>query len=671
MRTPATSGAWLGTIGALPEDYPNSAWEIYDGGGAASLEDGILTITTTLARRLYRRKLFDSDQDDTVRATDTIDVQASVRVVHEVGPTAGLLITDGYRMCGISVGAQVQMVNVGTGAVVYTFEVPSPFSVGGVIRVLKEGTSGWTVWVNGRLIGTVPYHYAPLRAAGTGAPAVGFGHPSAGVSGAESRWSEITYAVNTAVAPAWKLEAVRANMPTALLRRWTTRHEALIRTVVAAFEDLTDRATDLAWRAWTAATLTSYRGYASGSQLPGVSNNLEVLGNVARLSVVRQRIRVASASSAGPDGVRGTWGDDGLNFTSETVYAVRARIIVRAINATGAPGNMVGPFLEVAQAYRVQARLQYDSAGYFWNLVVPSTGTAYGSSWRVGVAVPLEHEVELQVIGQDRVLLLVDGTITAEVPYSYFAVVGNTTASHAGYVGRYSTLTQQVEIDLSDIAIERRDSDLNRRPLFQQRLQDRLIAYGGCERNDRLETWLHHRRQVLEARGTQLGILIELARIACTALYTSEDVEPFGWYLDVSHPDITPVYLDVGGTKLTTDYFFGFDAPGMSAQQIATWAAANLLPTSTVESPFYIGVFVHMLTAFSASGLDWSSTYTSAPEVESALNVGDVIQIRKSDGTTPVWATITACGSGALTVRGADLTGYGSTPYVCVRLARA
>ncbi len=671
MRTPATSGAWLGTLDALPEVYPNCPWDIYDGGGAATLSDGILTITSTLARRLYRRKLFESDQADTVRTNDIIDVQASVRVVSETGPTVGILITDGYRMCGISVGSQVQMVSVATGAVIYTFETVSQFPVGGVIRVLKDGTSGWTVWVDGRLVGTVPYHYAPLRVAGMGPPAVGFGHPNPGVSGAESRWSEVTYAVNTAVAPIWKLNAVRANMPTALIRRWTTRHEAILRTTVSAFEDLCDRATDLAWRAWTAATYRSYTGYASGKQLPGVGNNLEVLGNVARLSVVRERIRVASASSAGPDGVRGTWGDDGLNFTTETTYVVRARIIVRAINATGAPGNMVGPYLEVAQNYRVQARLQYDANGYAWNLVEPGSGAAHGTNWRVGLAVPLEHEVELRVLGQDRVQLIVDGTITAEVPYSYFAVVGNTTTAHAGYVGRYSTATQQVEIDLSNIRIERCDSDLNRRPLLQERLQERLIAYGGCERNDRLEVWLHHRRQVLEARGTEIGVIVELARIACSTLYTSEDVEPFGWYLDVSYPDITPVFLDVDGEKVTTDYFFGFDAPGMSAQQIADWAVYHLLPASTVESPFFIGVFIRMLTAFVTAGSGWSSTYTSTPEVEAALTVGRVVQIRKSNGTTPVWATITACGGGALTVRGADLTGYGSTPYVCSRLAHS
>jgi len=459
-------------------------------------------------------------------------------------------------------------------------------------------------------------------------------------------------------------------MPVALLKRWTSVHDALLRTVIGAGQDTEDAGAQLAGPAWTADRLVTFDAFGDGSGLPGDGNNLEVRGNVARLSVVRQRIRVASASTSGPDGVKGTWGAD-LNFQAETEYRVKATIVVRSVNATGAPNNMVGPFLEVRQNYVVQARLQYDADGYFWNLFNPSTAIAYGVSWRVGVEVPLAHTIEMQVLGTDRVLLLVDGTITAEIPYSVFATVGNTTTDHYGSVGRFSTATQQVEIDLTDLTIQRRDCDLKRRPLLQMRATDRLIAFGGCERNDRLETWIHQRHQVMAARGTRIGTLVELARIACTTLITTDAEIPFGWYVGVSFPAITPVYLGVATFKAVSDVFMGIDAPVMTVEDIAKWAAYHLLPTSTIESPFYVGIWFQATALFTLVGVLWSAPYDSTDETDAAVPAGKIIEIRNSSQNLPVNVRVVSSGSGVLVVTGADLTGYGSTPYICARLAQS
>ena len=669
LRTPVTTAAWLGTLGELPQDYPNSPWNELQAGGTVTLTNGVMRISTVTAREIYHRKLFNSDDRTQVRSADRIDVQVKARLVStDMEPSAGIIISDGYRVAAFSIGSSLVMLTP-TGTLITTIATTAPFPMGGVLRIVKDGTSGWTVWIDGREVAIVPYHYAELATVDYRPPGVAFGHLNQ-MATTISDWSEITYAVNTSVAPLWKLQRYRDTMPVALLKRWTAVHDALVRTVIGAGQDTEDAGAQLAGPAWTADRLVTFDASGDGSGLPGDDNNLEVRGDVARLSVVRQRIRVASAATAGPDGVKGTWGAD-LNFQTQTEYRVQATIVVRSVNATGAPNNLVGPFLEVRERYVIQARLQYDSSGYFWNLFNPGAPVAAGSSWRVGIAVPLAHTVEMQVLGTDRVLLLVDGTITAEVPYSVFATVGNTTTDHYGSVGRFSTATQQVEIDLTDITIQRRDCDLERRPLLQMRATDRLIAFGGCERNDRLETWIWHRHQVMAARGTEIGVLVELARIACTTLITTDTEVPFAWYVGVTFPAITPVYLGVDTLKIISDIFVGIDAPVMTVQDIATWAAYHLLPTSTVESPFYIGIWFQTTALFTLVGVLWSAPYDSTDETDAAVPAGKIIEIRDSSQANPVNVRVVSSGSGVLVVTGADLTGYGSTPYICARLAQS
>ena len=669
LLTPPTSAAWLGTSGVLPEDYPKSPWEERNAGGTVTITDGVMRLSTAAALEIYYRKLFSSDDRTQIRSADRIDVQVSARLVSsDMEPSVGIIISDGYRVAAFSIGSSLAMITT-TGTQTALIADTAPFPVGGVLRILKDGTSGWTVWIDGRKVAVLPYHYAELATVSHRPPGVAFGHLNQ-MATTVSEWSEITYGVNTSVAPLWKVARYRNTMPIAMLKRWNERSEAVVRMLVGAEQDVEDTAVVTAGPAWTADRLVTFDASGSGAGLPGVGNNLEVRGNVARLSVVRQRLRVASAATAGPDGVKGTWGAD-LNFEDETEYRVKATIVVRSVNATGAPNNLVGPFLEVRERYVIQARLQYDADGFFWNLFNPGAPAAHGSSWRVGVEVPLAHTVEMQVLGTDRVLLLVDGTITAEVPYSLFATVGNTTTDHYGSVGRFSTATQQVEIDLTDITIQRRDCDLERRPLLQMRATDRLIAFGGCERNDRLETWIRHRHQVMAARGTEVGILVELARIACTTLITTDTEVPFAWYVGVTFPAITPVYLGVDGLKLVSDYFVGIDAPVMTVQDVATWAAYHLLPTSTVESPFYVGIWFQATALFTLVGVLWSAPYDSTDETDAAVPAGKTIEIRDSSQANPVNVRVISSGSGVLVVTGADLTGYGSTPYICARLAQS
>jgi hypothetical protein len=244
-----------------------------------------------------------------------------------------------------------------------------------------------------------------------------------------------------------------------------------------------------------------------------------------------------------------------------------------------------------------------------------------------------------------------------------------TTTAHAGRVAVRRGATLQASIDLEDLEIRRGECDTGRRPLLLLRAAERMIAFGGCERNDRLETWVRNRFGVHAARGTDAGIRVELARIGCSAVVTHTSTIPFGWYLNVSYPQITPVWLNADGEKRLGGYYITPDAPGMTVQQICDWAAEHLLPASTLDSVFRVGMWVQTTSGFSASGINWTASYASTDEVDAAFPVGAEIVVLKAGGTTPVDVTVTASGSNSITVRGADLTGYNTGSYIVATLA--
>ncbi len=661
---------WLALSDATPDAWAPAPWTQAGTGGTAEIdpEAGELVIDTTGDTLWYYRRLFDGDTARTRRVGVEVDVQAPLRIdVDSGGHGIGIIISDGVRMLGFVVNATVSLASPVSGLIA-TLEATAPFYQGAVLRVQKLGSAGFRVFVNERLIRVVPYHYAVPVNATFATPGVAWGHFSGSVSNERSAWASIEVAVNGSVAPAWKVRRIAETIPAGIGTRWNATHEALTRAMVGGQQTAQDMMTIAASEGFTDARRVTYEAEGSGDALPGDGNNLEVEGLVGALSIVRERIRIASESSGADDGVKGTWGAT-LNTSSVTAYRVRATCIVRAINATGATNQYVGPYLEVREGYKIRAALRYDSDGYFWSLVRPSDNTNVGLSWRLNPFVA--HVVELAVLGTDRVMLIIDDHVVTEAAYSNWVDAGNTTSAHAGAVAVRRAATMQCEMDIAEIAIARSDSDLGRRPMLLQRAAERLIAFGGCERNDRLALWVQHRHGVLQLRGTDRGIRVELARIACSEVISSESVTPFAWYLGISFPSVTPVWLNVDGTKLETAYFVTTDAPGMTVQDICDWAAEHLLPTSTVESPFVCGIWFLTTSSWSASGLDWTASFDDTSETLAAVPVGKRIEVRKPTGADPVFVRVTAVGSGTLTVRGADLTGYGTGSYIISVLATA
>ena len=659
--------AWLGTLGYEPDAYTPSVWSLEGTGGTVAFDEdaGELTITTNGDTCWYQRSLAASDTKTSTRQQDRVDVQAVFRVPTDSGSRSNaVVISDGVRVLGLAVGGGLHASSPITG-VITTLVANIANTAGVTLRVVKDGTSGWQVYLNGAHVTTLPYHLASAVNTTWAQPLVAFGQFAGGAGDNVSVWSEVDVAVNSSVAPAWKVARARDAVPAALRSRWGQVAEALMRVAVGVQQHAQDLISG-ARVEYTAARQATYTAQGNGSALPGVGNSLAVQGSSGSMTVIRQRLRVLSESSGVDDGVEGAWGST-LNVTAYSEYRIKCTMIVVAINATGATNNVVGPYLEVREGYRVRAALRYDANGYFWTLVRPSDNTNYGPDWRID---PFQaHIIELLVLGRDRVMLIIDGQIVAEEPHSSFQVVGNVTTAHSGLIARSASATTQVAMDLTDMIIQRRGCDLERRPMLETRAAERLIAFGGCERNDRLETWLHNRHGVHQLRGTDLGTQVELARIACSDVLTSSTTTPYEWILDVTYPEITPVYLESSESRVDAGYFVTPDAPGMTVQDIATWAAEHVLPASTMEHVVSVGIYFLTTGAFSASGLNWTAAYDSTSETDAAVPVGKVIEVRKADGSDAVSVLVVASGSDSLTVSGHDLTGYNTGSYIVAILA--
>jgi hypothetical protein len=659
--------AWVGALGYGPDAYTPSVWTLEGSGGTSAFDAdaGELTISTSGDTRWYQRSLMVADTKTSTRQFDRVDVQAMFRVTTDAGSKSNaVVISDGVRVLGFAIGGGLHASSPLTGNVL-TLVANVASATGVVLRVVKDGTSGWWVYLDGKHVATLPYHLASAVNTTWAQPLVAFGQLAPGAGANVSVWSDVEVAINAAVAPTWKVIRARDSLPVSLRDRWTALGNALIRV----FAGQEQHAQDLiagARAEYTASRQATFTAQGDGSAMPGVGNTLAVQGSSGSMSVVRQRLRVASESSGPDDGVEGAWGST-LNVTAYTEYRIKCTMTVVAINATGATNSVVGPYLEVREGYRVRAALRYDADGYFWTLVRPSDNTNYGPDWRIDPYAP--HVIELLVLGRDRVMLVIDGQIVAEEAHSSFQTVGNATTSHSGLIARSASATTQVAMDLENMIIQRRGCDLERRPMLEVRAAERLIAFGGCERNDRLETWIHNRHGVHQLRGVDHGIQVELARIACSDVLLSSTETPYEWFLDVTWPEVSPVILESTETKLETGYFVTPDAPGMTVQDIATWAAQHLLPTSTMEHVVSVGLYFLTTGAFSASGLNWVASYTSTGETDAAVPVGARIEVRKANGTAPVFVLVVASGSGSLTVSGADLTGYNTGSYIIATLA--
>ncbi len=598
-------------------------------GGALLLQD-----VSAVSVLTYTRQLFDADGTTRLpRSRDWVWFQIKVRGVSSAPAWAsgasplGFYVDDGARALGVSIGSTLQFIDPYTGTVVAGIATSFPWLSDNVFMLCKAGADRWLLWVDGRLLGHVSY---TAGVASAGSPAVGgFGClDSAGQAAGYFNQPEL--ALNQAVPAQWKVDRAVSGLPVSLQTRWSEMARAAMRATVGLFETPL-RLLEEAWRDLTAARLVGTAYSFTGERLPSLESPAWTLLTAADLSVERERLRI-DAGGVTATGVRATVALPATGLPNDVEYMLRATWTVREYSPD-AQGR-VGPYMQAINGDgRVTAQLVEVTAGEAWAWVLTDDSltaalTVIGTvSWRVDIAQP--HEVEIQVLGRDWVLLLVNRRIVDRIPYSLVTPGPSPYQFELGSAGAGAGATGVFLLE--NVTAERRLCDLSRRPLLLQNAVERLIFVGGCERNDELETWMQHHHEVEGLRGSTQGMTLEMRRLACNEdCYVVDDVTQTSWYLEVTYPEVTPIWLETNGRLVDVIVEFGVGSLNFSPQELADLAARYLVPASVPELQYFICLAARCTagTFVPAPG----STRVTVVTTE-GFEVGDTITIRNPGNT--------------------------------------
>lgn len=637
---PDTSLAWHHTDEGNLASAARQPWT-WVGAAARVVEADGEEITAAAALGYYRRQLVLSDVKGAAKRTrDRVDLQWTFRGIAQTPVWASgaspdvAFIDDGARMLGVSIGTKLRLVNPFTGDVVFDPELDWAFTREQNIHFIKLRSAGWLVMVDGVVVIDYPYDAAPESVSDPGI--AGWGHLDAAGSSI-ARWQRVELGVNTDLPPQWKVDRYRYAMPSPIQRRWNGRWRALLRAAVGETHQL-DNALNAVRELITAARRPTLTRTYTGKVDPTLEEPpWEYFGIPADVGIERERVRFAAGSivvgyhELPPSLLAGQ--------DPEAEWRAAGRFTMRSSVTTDVAGR-AGPFLGIDNDdERIGAELFQDLVNperWYWSLTtIKATGTpdkVTGREWDVD---PFQaHHVELQVLGKTRVLLLVDGHIVDDAPYSLFT---RGTAGPWIRVGRNSLAAViSCEVDIQDGLAEVRYADLRRRPLFLQRLVERLIFVGGCERNDRLDTWGRHHHEVQALRGTTRGIILEIARLSCDdAVEVVTDETPAAWYLERTFPEVSPIWLDAVGNLLDKTIEYRAGAPNFTPQELADLAVRYLLPRSTTE----LAYFMALASTLTAPTVDAGST-TFTVDDATGFDIGDDVTLRNAAATVFATGTI-------------------------------
>lgn len=649
---------WHADSEVYPEAY-RVPWALT--GAGRSLSDGALLLQDTSAVSVltYTRKLYDSDgMAHAPRARDWVWFQVRVKGLTATPAWAsgaspiGFYVDDGARALGVSIGSTLQFIDPYTGNVIAGAATAFPWLLEHVYLLCKVGSDRWILWVDGKLTGQVSYT-AGVPSAGSPAK-VGFG--SLDVGGLSSAlWNQPEVGLNQAVPPQWKVDREFAVLPVAMQTRWTEMARAALRATIGIMETPL-RLLEEAWRDLTAARLAQTTYAFTGERLPSLDVPAWTLLNAPDVSIERERVRL-DALGVLLTGVRATLTTPATGLPNDVEYALRATWTVREY--TPDAQGRVGPYMQAINGHgRATAQLVEVGTGQWaWVLTNDQLVGAYTvigtEKWRVDITQP--HEVELQVLGRDWVLLLVNKRIVDRIPYSKLTSGASPfmfeLASSGGGAG-----PQGVYL-VENVTGERRLCDLARRSLLLQNAVERLIFVGGCERNDELETWMQHHHEVEELRGSTQGIIVEMRRLACNedCFVVHEDTWT-AWYLEVTYPEVTPIWLETDGKLVDVFVEFGVGSLNFSPQELADLAANYLVPTSVLELQYFICLAARLtnLTFVPVPGVTRVTVVTTE-----GFEVGDTVTIRNPGNTVNEEHTVLNVVSGTVL----DITQTAFAPF--------
>lgn len=617
-----------------------------DGDSAELHATGYRPSTTGSTEAVFVRKLFAADAATGAlpRIRDTVDVQFSMFGTSSTPswPASGVhgaYIDDGARAMGVCIGTSLQWIDPYQGTVIAEIRAANPWQTLQFFLLRKVGSERWQLWQDGVLLSELGYEVAVGPSDITvGADATSFTAPRAAwgridVNGdGLAAWDHLEVGLNEALPHEHAARrAESAEFPPTIRNRWSEKWEAVSRAILGTSRE-TRYAIGGAHDAITAATLTFERVDFAGDVLPWLEDaRWSSTGDEADITVVGDRILVEPGDQ-----------DTGFQFFPTTparsgaaVLRVGAFFQLQRNDEVDTEGR-VGPAILVHdEGKRICALLVRDPAtqAYGWILSGGPMSEEVAGDHLLdplgSVFYPVDpfrpHRVELYVVGMDgggsgpggsggwggdiefggggggpgsetyaavdsRVLLLVDDVIVDDALYTTFPSSGIAFNVTIG-VGDSGIVDTACWIWRGYAAVTY--SDLQVRPPFTQALADSLVFVGGEERNDDLEVWSQHALGMEQRRGTYDGLRVEYRRIAHQDnVDIHQELTPASWFLDVSFPEVTPIFLDC--PDYVNDLWIEFYAtvPNYTPAAFCELVHRYIAPMSTLEQQWHCGLIV-------------------------------------------------------------------------------
>lgn len=647
--------AWHADQGALPSD---AGWLEFGAGTATLSDDGVVLAATGSSYGYIRR----IDMRDTAtRIEDTLAIQAQVRGRSQAPfwgsgdtPTIGLSLSDGDRRVAVVVGDHLALVDVATGQILLEADGPHPWLQATTIRLVKVKTTVWEVWFGGRKVIEIPYQWAPQitppdRAQGS------FGLLDPAGDG-EAVFDQIELGANIPPAEAYLAEQYATTFPVVMRNAWNAVHRAFVRSVLSV--------TTLAWgvvqeyaRDRTSGLIETERYTATGLRDPQTQPSPWAVVDAGEFSLTRDRLVLVSPGSG-----------NGISHDLVTTPApppdsewrLRARGLLVRSYSEDSDGH-VGPSLRlVSGEWEVIAVMWTDGTSVRWSLT-DSVGAPVVELGEPGFIVdPSQpHDVEVRLFGEAHAVLMVNGQVVNRVPASELLAA---TTDPIGELVTASGTGVICQIELDDLTVSVGCADNRPRPTFARALQERLLPVGGGERNDEMDTWRDCLQGTLRARGTGLGILLELRRFCGSEdCFLLEEDTPLSWVVGLSFPGITPVVILGLGDVKDVYVEFSWGPPAFGLLTAADWIAYHLVPMSTPAITFHIC----LIAKITGSPSTPSAGVRRYPVITSKhFAVGDAVWLR--DGVTATdreEVEVVAVGTATIDVT-APVATYGADDFI-------
>ena len=650
--TEARTGWTSPTAGILPDALPDFPWK-KEGAAAVTIVDGAFVLDDNNPADLlaYSRPLHPDDTTITNhRPNSSAWVQARLRVVQAdpwapktSAPVCGIELSDGNRRIMAAVGNGAAMLIDPEHALIlakgHRFASSAYFD----LMLAKIGSERWELWIDGVRVAVVPYLLARKVAGGAG----GYSRwgSISNLHTSETHWQFVEDSLDEPPPAQITLARVMRSLPIAIQSRMGEIGTALLRATVGMLahpaHGLQETAQGLTVGRWPIGGTWGYLGDTLPASLVPAWTALDPAG----VSIDRERVRIHAQAAPTHTGSRADFppflsnavpfapDDDGTEYTVSSTW----RVIKYAPDAAG----RVGPHLQIWNGSRiVTAQLvEIDpldpDLGHGWTLArAPTVGalTLVPSSlgiWRVD---PMQaHRVELQVLGHEVVLLIVNGRIVDRARYGDFTDATNETHAFVA-AGGAGAAGPEVYAYTWDAHAQRRMADLSTRPWWAQDALDRLVFLGGCERNDEADTAKRTWHMGSHGRGTATGLIVELRRLSCDFRPILLDYsEPAEWFLEASYPEVTPIYLEADG-------FFALMVaevyqlpPNFTVETFGALAERYLLPLGTLDLRYELALAV--LTTGAITNPDPSTSRVPVTSSE-WFTIGAVVTIRTADNLT-------------------------------------